>query len=81
MAKKVIVITGGSRGIGAATAQLAASRGYAVCISYISNASAAADIVRAIENVDGQAIAVRADIAREEDVLRLFESCDGKSVV
>jgi NAD(P)-dependent dehydrogenase (short-subunit alcohol dehydrogenase family) len=76
MAKKVMVITGGSRGIGAATAQLAASRGYAICISYVNNASAAADIVRAIENVDGQAIAVRADVALEEDVLGLFAACD-----
>lgn len=76
MARKVMIITGGSRGIGAATAQLAASRGYAVCISYASNARAAEDIVRGIEHTDGQAMAMQADVAREDDILRLFEACD-----
>jgi NAD(P)-dependent dehydrogenase (short-subunit alcohol dehydrogenase family) len=76
MGKKVIVITGGSRGIGAATVQLAATRGYAVCFSYLHNRAAADEIVRAIENSGGKAIAVAADVAQEADVVRLFETDD-----
>ncbi len=76
MNKKVIVITGGSRGIGAATAQIAAARGYAVCISYLHNKAAADDIVGAIGNASGDAIAVQADVAQEADVVRLFETVD-----
>lgn len=76
MAKKVIVITGGSRGIGAATAQLAAVQGYAVCINYVHNRAAADAVVAAIENSGGKAIAVKADIASEADVIRLFETVD-----
>jgi NAD(P)-dependent dehydrogenase (short-subunit alcohol dehydrogenase family) len=76
MRQKVIVITGGSRGIGAATAQLAAMRGYKVCISYLHHQAAAEEIVRAIENAGGQAIAVAADVAQDADVIRLFETVD-----
>lgn len=76
MDKRIIVITGGSRGIGAATAQLAAMRGYAVCISYLHNRQAADEIVDAIKNTGGDALAVAADVAREEDVIRLFETVD-----
>jgi NAD(P)-dependent dehydrogenase (short-subunit alcohol dehydrogenase family) len=76
MSKKIIVITGGSRGIGAATAQLAAARGYAVCISYMQNRQAADDVVNAIRKGGGEAIAVAADVAREEDVIRLFKTVD-----
>lgn len=76
MTKKVIVITGGSRGIGAATAQLAAVQGYSVCISYIRNRKAADEVVDAIRNSGGQAIAVQADVASEPDVVRLFETVD-----
>lgn len=76
MNKKIIVITGGSRGIGAATAQLAATRGYAVCISYLHNKHAADEIVAAVSNNGGDAIAVAANIAQEEDVIRLFETVD-----
>ncbi|MGH8808415.1 MAG: SDR family oxidoreductase [Noviherbaspirillum sp.] len=76
MIKKVMVITGGSRGIGAATAQLAAVQGYAVCISYLRNQAAADEVVEAIRNSGGEAIAVQADVASEPDGVRLFEEAD-----
>jgi NAD(P)-dependent dehydrogenase (short-subunit alcohol dehydrogenase family) len=72
----VVMITGGSRGIGAATARLAASRGHAVCVNYRANKSAADDVVQAIKAAGGRAIAVQADVAIEADVVRLFETCD-----
>lgn len=71
--KPVILITGGSRGIGAATARLAAQRGYAVCLSYHRNAAAAAAVVADIEAAGGEALALAADVASESDVLHLFE--------
>lgn len=74
--KKVIVVTGGSRGIGAAIAHLAAKQGYAVCISYVSNRRAADAIVSSITDGGGIAMAVQADIAVEEDVIRLFDHVD-----
>lgn len=74
--RKVIVVTGGSRGIGAATAQLAAQRGYAVCIDYLKNRAAADAVVQSIEDAGGIAIAVAADVASEADVVRLFAVVD-----
>ena len=74
--EEIAVITGGSRGIGAATAQLAAARGYAVCVNYRRNRTAAESVVRAIERAGGKAIAVAADVASEADVVRLFETVD-----
>jgi len=74
--KKVIVITGASRGIGAATARLAAARGYAVCVNYLKNRAAAEAVVAEIESAGGQAIAVAADVAAETEVVRLFEAVD-----
>ena len=74
--KKVIVITGASRGIGAATARLAAARGYAVCVNYLKNHAAADAVVAEIESAGGQAIAVAADVAAETEVVRLFEAVD-----
>ncbi|HEX5515052.1 MAG TPA: SDR family oxidoreductase [Gammaproteobacteria bacterium] len=76
--KKVLIVTGGSRGIGAATAQLAATAGYAVCISYAHNAEAASAVVREISKAGGEAIAVDADVANEADVVRLFERVDAE---
>jgi NAD(P)-dependent dehydrogenase (short-subunit alcohol dehydrogenase family) len=76
MHDKIILITGGSRGIGAAAAQLAASRGYAVCINYLHNKSAAQEVVRSIEQAGGRAMAVAGDVALEADVVRLFETVD-----
>jgi NAD(P)-dependent dehydrogenase (short-subunit alcohol dehydrogenase family) len=74
----IVIVTGGSRGIGAATARLAAERGYAVCVNYRSNAAAANDVVQSIAAAGGRAIAVQADVAIEFDVVRLFETCDAK---
>ena len=74
--EKVILITGGSRGIGAATARLAAGRGYAVCVNYRRNRAAAAAVVHDLQAAGARAIAVAADVAVEADVVRLFETCD-----
>lgn len=74
----VALITGGSRGIGAATALLAAERGYAVCVNYRSNAQAADAVVTAIVNAGGSAIALQGDVSIESDVVRLFEMCDAR---
>ena len=73
---KIIIITGASRGIGAATARLAGSLGYAVCVNYLSNKEAADAVVSAIEKDNGRAIAVQADMAREADILEMFETVD-----
>lgn len=74
--KKIILITGGSRGIGAAIAHLAAEAGYAVCISYLHNRAAAEAVVAAITKKNGIAMAVQSDVAVEEDVIRLFKHVD-----
>lgn len=73
----VMLVTGGGRGIGAATARLAARRGYAVCVNYARDGDAARAVVADIERDGGRALAVRADVAREEDVVRLFAAVDG----
>jgi NAD(P)-dependent dehydrogenase (short-subunit alcohol dehydrogenase family) len=73
---KIMVITGGSRGIGAATARLAATQGYAVCISYLRHRAAADGVVDAIRETGGSALAVQADVAAETDVARLFATVD-----
>jgi NAD(P)-dependent dehydrogenase (short-subunit alcohol dehydrogenase family) len=73
---KVLVVTGGSRGIGAATARLASERGYAVCVNYLRNRAAAEAVVREIENAGGKAIAVSGDVSSESDVIRLFETSE-----
>lgn len=71
-----MLITGAGRGIGAATARLAAQRGYAVCVNYRSNRAAADGVVGDIARAGGKAIAVAADIASEGEVMRLFETVD-----
>jgi NAD(P)-dependent dehydrogenase (short-subunit alcohol dehydrogenase family) len=76
--KKVLIVTGGSRGIGAATARFAAAEGYAVCISYAHNAEAASTVVLEISKAGGEAIAVDADVANEADVTRLFKRVDAE---
>lgn len=73
---EVLVITGGSRGIGAETARLAASRGYAVAINYVKREDAARSLVDEIEGRGGRAIAVQADVGRPADVERLFDTVD-----
>jgi len=74
----IVVVTGGSRGIGAATATLAAVAGYAVCVNYRANAAAADRVVAGIAAAGGRAIAVQADVAIEADVVRLFDTCDAR---
>jgi NAD(P)-dependent dehydrogenase (short-subunit alcohol dehydrogenase family) len=69
-----LIVTGGSRGIGAATATLAAERGYAVCVNYRTNRAAADAVVAEILAAGGAALAVQADVASESDVVRLFET-------
>jgi NAD(P)-dependent dehydrogenase (short-subunit alcohol dehydrogenase family) len=71
----VLVITGGGRGIGAATARLAAQHGYAVCVNYLKDRDSAEALVR---DIGRGAIAVPGDVAAEADVLRLFETVDAK---
>ena len=76
--RKVLLITGGSRGIGAATALLASSQGYAVAVNYAANSLAADEVVRQIRAGGGTAITVQADVAIEPDVLAMFEKVDAK---
>ena len=73
---KVIVITGASRGIGAATARLAAAHGYAVCVNYLKSQKDADSIVDEIKSTGGKALAVAADISLETDVVNLFKTVD-----
>ncbi|HEY6558180.1 MAG TPA: SDR family oxidoreductase [Polyangiaceae bacterium] len=73
---EAMLITGGSRGIGAATALLAAARGYAVAINYLRDESAADAVVRKIRAAGGRATAVRADVSQEGEVEPLFESVE-----
>lgn len=72
----VLVVTGGSRGIGAATAKLGAARGYKVAVNYNRSPDRAEALVKEIEQNGGRAIAVQADVSREADVVRLFEIVD-----
>ncbi len=69
-----MIVTGGGRGIGAATARLAAARGYAICVNYLRNAQAAKALEAEIANAGGRALAVAADVTREADVIRLFDT-------
>lgn len=71
-----LVITGGSRGIGAATAKLAAKHGFAVCVGYRADVEAAERVVADIKAAGGSAIAVHVDVANEEDVIALFETAE-----
>lgn len=72
----VLLITGASRGIGAATALLAGEHSFAICVNYRQNKQAADKVVGAIAAKGGRAVAVQGDVSREEDVLRIFEACD-----
>ncbi len=73
---KILIVTGGGRGIGAATAQLAAARGFAVCVNYRANRDAADRVVDGIDRSGGAAFALQADVAIEADVVRMFETVD-----
>jgi NAD(P)-dependent dehydrogenase (short-subunit alcohol dehydrogenase family) len=72
---KVMIITGGGRGIGAETAKLAAKRGYAVCVNYLKDAKAAESLLEEL-SLGKKAIAVAGDVSREEDVLKIFAETD-----
>lgn len=74
--KKIILITGGSRGIGAATALLAAAEGYAVGVNYRNNRAAADAIVATIRQKGGEAVALQADVSNEQEVVDMFEQVE-----
>ena len=74
----VLLVTGGSRGIGAATALAAAQAGYAVAVNYQSNSLAADEVVRSIRDSGGQAMALQADVSREDEVMAMFARMDAK---
>jgi NAD(P)-dependent dehydrogenase (short-subunit alcohol dehydrogenase family) len=74
MSRPVLLIAGGSRGIGAATAKLAGTRGYDVAVNYKTNSNAAAGVVEAVKKAGGKAIAVQGDMALEKDIERVFDA-------
>ena len=76
MTDKVVIITGGSRGIGRATAIAAAARGFRVVVGYATNKAAADEVVAKIGASNGKAIAVKCDVAHEKDILALFAAAD-----
>src|SRR5689334_8449345 len=73
MSRPVLLIAGGSRGIGAATARLAGARGYDVAVNYNSNSNAAAGVVEAVKKAGGKAVALQGDMGREADIKRVFD--------
>jgi len=76
ISNNILIVTGGSRGIGAATSLLAAQLGCAVCVNYLRNEKAARAVTDSISAAGGRAIAIQADVSVEADVQRLFKSCD-----
>jgi len=76
--RQVLLVTGGSRGIGAATARLAAQKGWAVAVNYTANSLAADEVVRDIRAAGGSAIAVQADVSDEAQVLAMFDKVTAK---
>lgn len=76
MSSQIVLVTGGSRGIGAATSLLAAERGYAVGVNYRRDADAAASIVQRISAAGGRAVALQADVSDEADVVAMFDRLD-----
>src|SRR5262245_7502667 len=71
-----LIVTGAARGIGAACALLAASRGYAVAVNYGSDEAGAAEITRKISEAGGKAASIQGNVAKEADVIRLFETAE-----
>ena len=78
MMNPIVLITGGSRGIGAATALLAAQRGFAVAVNYTANSLAADEVVRQIRTAGGTAITVQGDVGVEADIMAMFSKVDAK---
>jgi NAD(P)-dependent dehydrogenase (short-subunit alcohol dehydrogenase family) len=76
MDKKILLVTGGSPGIGAATARLAARQGYDVAINYVGNEKAAREVVADIEKNNARGIAIKGDMASEADIKKMFEAVD-----
>jgi len=76
--EKVLIITGGSRGIGAATALLAAAEGYRICINYLSDHAAAEKTCNQVRALGAQAIAVQADVSNEDEIIRLYARVDSE---
>ena len=74
--RNVAIVTGGSRGIGAAVAKMLGASGYSVAVNYARDAEAAAKVVAAIEGAGSRAFALQGDVSREEDILRLFRETD-----
>ena len=75
---KIVLVTGGSRGIGAATARLAAQRGYITCLTYLHNQAAAEAVVADITRSGAQALAIAADVCVEGEVAQLFKHLDAQ---
>lgn len=73
-----LIVTGASRGIGAATARLAARRGHAVCVNYATDSVAATRVVEGVRNEGGRAVAVQADVADPVQVRRLFDMAEAE---
>src|ERR1700693_1914419 len=73
MTRPVLLIAGGSRGIGACTAKFAGERGYDVAVNYKSSAKAAASVVDAVKAAGGQAVAIQGDMVSEETIERVFD--------
>lgn len=78
MSRPVLLIAGGSRGIGASTARLAGARGYDVAVNYKSNSNAAASVVEAVKVAGGKAVAIAGDMAIEDDIERVFDEAAKK---
>jgi NAD(P)-dependent dehydrogenase (short-subunit alcohol dehydrogenase family) len=74
--RAAMIVTGGSRGIGAAVARLAAAQGFPVLVNYVRSEAAAGNVVREIVAAGGRAVAVQGDMGRERDILRLFETAE-----
>jgi NAD(P)-dependent dehydrogenase (short-subunit alcohol dehydrogenase family) len=77
-ARRIVLITGSSRGIGAATARLAAAQGYDVAVNYTRDKEGASAVVADVEKAGRRAVAIQADVAREDDVARLYATIDEK---
>lgn len=74
--RPIVLVTGASHGIGAATARLFAAEGFDVCVNYRSDEAAAAEVVRACEELGAKAVAARGDVASPEEVKQVFQTCD-----